>query len=386
MKKLFPFLTLLLFNGFLSSAQDDRDSVSLKDIEIPNSPAFILLDKAPTSIERPTSSRAFMLNVVNSFTEGNGLPKNYAVDFTPYWFAKHPNLTSFKNFGYDTKASKQKVFGQIKKASVSFAFVNTMDSLSATQVNNIALGLRVNIISIRSKKDIEDFKAANAGLVKYLRLLDDKLNEAGIFYPIPIDDTDEWKKKKEDYDNKVKAFLATEELAKVDERDKLAEIMKRKPLLALDGALAYNNFFLNNDFSQSHFGRFGAWMTLSISKGIQKSTSNNRYFNLYAIGRFISDGTEMKDNKYVVKSFFDAGGKIELEFQRISFGYEYIYRSNDEVNTYRSSGLLKYKISDQLFLTGAFGKNFGKSDNLISMLGINWGLNTGNEKVSVVKP
>jgi hypothetical protein len=386
MKKILSVLSLLLHNGFLMLAQNDKDSVSLKDIEIPNSPAFILLDKSPTSIERPTSSRAFMLNVVNSFTDGNGLPKNYAVDFTPWWFAKHPKFTSFKNFGYDPKASKQKVFGQIKKASVSFAFVNTTDSLSKAQVNNIALGLRVNLVSVRSKKDIEDYKSANAGLVKHLRLMDDKLNEAGIFYPIPIEDTDDWRKKKEEYDNKVKAFLAVEELAKIDERDKLSEIMKRKPVLALDGAVAYNNFFLNNDFSQSHFGRFGAWMTLSISKGIQKSTSSNRYFNLYAIGRFISDGTEMKDNQYVIKSFIDAGGKVELEFQRISFGYEYIYRSNEEVNTYRSSGLLKYKISDQLFLTGAFGKNFGKSDNLISMLGINWGLNTGNEKVSVVKP
>jgi hypothetical protein len=44
---------------------------------------------------------------------------------------------------------------------------------------------------------------------------------------------------------------------------------------------------------------------------------------------------------------------------------------------------LNYKIPDQLILTGAFSKNFGTANNLISLLGLNLGLSSGSEKATV---
>ena len=350
-----------------------EDTLSLKDLEIPNSPGFILLDKAPSTIERPNSSKAFMLSVINSFEAGSTIPKNYAVDFTPFWFFKHPAMSSYKYAGYNAEKDKQMVFGHIKKVSVSFAFVTTTDTLTNIPVNNLSLGLRTNLMTIRSKADITDLKAANAKVVKYLRDMDTRLNEAGIvFNPATMS--------REEYDKKVNDFLAKEAKARSEDKSELAEILKRRPVFAVDGAVGYNNFFLNNNFSNSHFGRFGAWLTLNYSQVLDKKNKDKNYFNVYALGRYIADGTVFKNDQYNIQNFYDCGGKIELEFKKISLAYEYIYRVNDNTSTFRSNGLLKYKISDQLVLTGAFGKNFGDTHNLISLLGINWGLSSGSEK------
>src|SRR4051812_40022897 len=100
MKRSLAILTLCL-GAALPSWGQVSDSLELKDLEVPNSPGFILLDKSPTIIERPNSTRAFMVSALNSFTDNSGLPKNYAVEFTPFWFFKHPHMTSYKYMGYN---------------------------------------------------------------------------------------------------------------------------------------------------------------------------------------------------------------------------------------------------------------------------------------------
>ena len=73
---------------------------------------------------------------------------------------------------------------------------------------------------------------------------------------------------------------------------------------------------------------------------------------------------------------FDFGGRLEFEFGAIAVSFESVYRrvsSHPELNTSRNVGIVQYKLSGNLFLTGTFGKNFGDTDNLVSFLGLNWG-------------
>jgi len=100
------------------------------------------------------------------------------------------------------------------------------------------------------------------------------------------------------------------------------------------------------------------------------------------LGRYVVDGQPI-DTVISVANYFDAGGKLELEFEKISVAYEYIYRFNDFQETYRSNGILKFKASANVYLTASFGKYFGDTNNLISMLGLNWGVGTGNEKANI---
>ena len=81
---------------------------------------------------------------------------------------------------------------------------------------------------------------------------------------------------------------------------------------------------------------------------------------------------------YKKEKNFDIGAKIELQLNDFAIGYEYINRTNQKDN-YRSVGNLKYKINERFTITGGFGKNFEKTDNLVSFLGISWGIATNNE-------
>ena len=349
----------------------DSDTLTLKDLDIPNAPGFILLDNTPTSIEKPNTSKAFVISALNSFSSNGGIPQNYAVEFTPFWFFKHPNMTSLIYMGY--KHNRQSLFHNIQKAAVSFAFINSQDSVTEQHIANFSLGVRTNLLTVRSKKDIDDLKTANTKVVAYLKSLDVRLTNAGIIFN-PAEET------QEQYNKRVEEFLKSEESEKTDDKNDLRAILQRNPVLGIDGALGYNSFFPDNNYANHHFGRFGAWVTLTFSKDLEVNNVGNNYFNFYLVGRYLSDGTEKINDQYTRQDLYDVGGKIEFEFKKLTFSYEYIYRTGDIPNTFRSNGLLKYKVSDTVVLTGAYGKNFGTENNLISLLGINWGFTAGNEK------
>jgi hypothetical protein len=372
--KLKVVLALLFCSLFALGQQSD--SISLKDLEIPTSPGFILLDKTPTTIERPGSGKALMLSVLNAVNESNGLPQNYAVDFTPFWFFKHKDMTAYKFAGYNPDANKQMPFANLKKVAVSFAIVNTPDVATSKPLTSVSIGMRTNIISIRTRADINDLRAANDSLVSRIKDKQDRLikyiGDVTLSFTNPTL-----------YDQKVREFYAAEDASHQAEKNEIAAILKRKALFAIDGAAGYNSFYPGNTFADAQFGRMGAWITMSLSQALNKTSGDRNYFNIYALGRFLSDGTSLEAGKYVTHNFIDAGGKAELEFRKLSVGYEYIYRMDDKTNTFRSNGQIKYRISDQLLLTGAFGKNFGDNDNLISMLGINWGISSGTQQPKI---
>ena len=136
----------------------------------------------------------------------------------------------------------------------------------------------------------------------------------------------------------------------------MAEILERRAVFAVDGSAGYNSFFLNSSFSGNHFGRLGAWLTLSYAQVLNKESKDKSYVNFYALGRHASDGKTIINGRYTVQGFFDFGRKLELEFKNISVAYEYIYRINDNTNTFCSNALVKYKISDRLFFQGPLVK------------------------------
>lgn len=350
MKRLVVILSICY--SILIPVYAQQDSIILKDLEIPNSPGFILLDKTPTSIERPTSSKVFILSVLNSLSDNNGLPQNYAIEFSPFWFFKHPNMTSMKYMGYDTGKNRQLIFNNIVKASFSAAYITTNEPDTKNPVSNLSIGARTNLISIRSEKDINDLRTANSKLIEKIKDQQDRL----VMY---VGDLTLSATNPTLYDKKVREFYAEEEIGNRVEKNEISEILKRRAVFALDGALACNFFFPQNSFSDWRFGRFGAWLTLNYSQPLDKNKEGKSYLNVYALGRYLSDGTVMENNQYTTRNYLDLGGKMELEFKNISFGYEYIYRFNEVEKTFRSNGIFKYKISDRLYVTGAFGKNFG---------------------------
>src|SRR5215210_5367154 len=91
MLKKFCLALVLLAVAADALAQSDK-KVAIDDLSAPQSPAFILLGVAPTSVERPDTPKALGLNFLDKVATGNGFPRNYALQVAPYWLASHPNL------------------------------------------------------------------------------------------------------------------------------------------------------------------------------------------------------------------------------------------------------------------------------------------------------
>jgi hypothetical protein len=375
------FILIGLMSLSLNMLAQENSLLNLQSLEIPNSPAFSLLDKAPTSIESPTSSKAFIISALNTLNENNSIPKNYAVEFTPFWFFKNPNMSADKYFGYNPNTQKQNYWKDLLRASVSIAFISEEDSINNGTVSNIALGGRTKIFSVRNKKDFSDYQQTSSSIANFLKSREQRMGNAIpdslLFSGVEAD--------RAEYDRLVAEFLEKDsknpEIVKL--QSELNEILNRRPVFAIDAAVGYNRFFLNNTYSENYFGRFGAWLTANYSQVLNPQPENNMYLNIYGIARYLSDGTTFENNQYIRKNFFDAGGKLEYEYNKFSAAIEYLYRFNDTEKNSRYVAILQYHLLEQVALTCSFGKNFGDSNNLVAFLGLNWGLSFGKEKVKV---
>jgi hypothetical protein len=67
-----------------SAQQPPPELPAVDDLRAPPSPAFVLLDVAPSKIERPQAVRALVLSALSALST-DGFPKNYAVEVAPYW-------------------------------------------------------------------------------------------------------------------------------------------------------------------------------------------------------------------------------------------------------------------------------------------------------------
>lgn len=360
----------LLSTFFYANAQQEID---LNNLEMPSSPAFILLDVNPTSIERPTTTKAFSTSVLNSINQNNGIPENYALEFAPYWFFKHKKINALNYWGIKKSIdeNRSKGFSQARFGNISFATVKTsnlIDSIGTIQdLTNMSLGIRTTLIQVRSKNDLQKLIDLNQIHVERLSQINNDITATP--------------------EELIKKMQNDEVLSK--NADKIKEVLNRKPVFSVDLAAAGAWAFLANDYGSININRMGAWLTLNYSKSLNKKDviDKKNYINIYAIARVMQDNNTLDNNHNIVSSdVFDSGGKIEFELDRLSFSYEYLYRSNISINSsdsFRSSGLVKYRASEQLLVTGAFGRNFGTTNNLITQIGITWGFNSKNQGVKL---
>lgn len=384
MKKVIVLLMGLLM-AVHGHAQNDGDSQTLNILnqEVPNSPAFVLLDAAPETIERPTSARALGLSLVQDLTS-DGVLNNIAIEVTPFWLSSNLNRSALNFYGIKADGT-QNPFSQLKLFTVSAAHIRSADSIT-----NISVGARATLFEWKREADIEDYmnsyKRIEANLLSDNMLRNEFEKENGPI-PKPADQnnpTPEELKAYNDYIAKRAQFLDSrpKEMA-----DSIQNIIKRKPAIAIDVAAAYNHRYYGNSFNNNDFGRFGVWSTTAVSFFLSQDKSNKDYFNLYGFVRYLIEGDNpmlatANDDQF---NAFDIGVKGEFEFKKLSIGYEYINRSGD-LEGYRSAGTIKYQALKDIYITGTFGNNFETQDDLITLFGIQWGINGENQSVAIPKP
>ncbi|MBY0486578.1 MAG: hypothetical protein K2P85_05235 [Flavobacteriaceae bacterium] len=374
-------IILLLLTSSICFAQKDIDSLKISDLEVPNAPALTLLDKSFSLVEASNSSNAINANLVNI--------KDNAIEVVPYWLLNENKFTSsnaYYGFTADEKGviTKQNVFNDfIKKTSFSLAYTTT-DTLSS-----IAFGLRSNIIAVKNIKRINELFTNQKNYTKEREKYIDSCK---------VTTLNKMKSKPD-----VSAIIAT--LEKNDDKTKLAEYLieldtqarnnlmdeydknnkKKFDALAKDFNKHFNHKvftwdfatgatlnFPGNESNYSRLGRYGVWSTAKYSLFI----SEDDFFNIYGFGRLLKDETQIDPTtlKYLKNEYVDIGGKVEFQFKKISISGEYINRNGDGKD-HRLVGVIQYKVMDNLFISGGYGKNFETdSGNLLTLFGLKWGL------------
>jgi hypothetical protein len=389
---IFLLFFFLISLGFYSQEKDNIE-IELKELEISTAPSAILLGISPSELETPKSKKAIVLSVINSFKKNEGIPDSYAFEITPFWLLPSNHMNSLKFAGYNKDKNRQNIFSEVKKASFSLGFVRDLSLSSDDEIKNpsFAFSARGTLIKIRKKKNMEDIIAQDSALEKIL----DNINLDWL-------NSEEHHRLKDSCEkNSIRPEACEQILLKGKARFKkefsekykdskevnyYRNLLETPPLLSLDFAGGYSTFFSDNKFSDNHFGKLGFWFTLNTGFDFAEKDKPEveKRLNFYGVVRYLEDGTVLDANQQFIRSKnYDFGGKAEFVYKRFSISYEYIYRVNDIENTFRSSGLLAYKISDRVFINAAFGKNYGEKDNLISFLGLNWGLDSDRKSVFV---
>lgn len=414
MKKI--LLVTLTVGSTLLFSQNKKISAELNKLELSNAPSVMLLGLASSDLETPKSKKAFMTSIVNSFSENEGLPNAYAVELTPTHLfpltemdaLKYAGIKTIKNADNRKEEYKNNIFSEAKNVSVSFAFLKNykIENLD-TENPSVSFSLRTTVFKVRNKKNIEAIAASNNNISRELTDIQEEFRKSKEYNDIEASNASP------DEKNEMRAKALEKFVPDYykTETENYKKYLDEKPAFQLDVASAYSTFFLDNQFKNNQFGKFGVWLTMSSGINLerrnqepkpksaeeQKLAANQKNekpkvmiketpedpskiekrLNFYAVARYMQDKTVYDvANGFSKTNNYDFGGKIELVYNKFSIGYEFIYRSSDLDNTYRSNGIINYKVSDSVYINAAFGKNYGDKDNLISFLGLNWGLDS----------
>jgi hypothetical protein len=324
-------------------------NVTINELVAPFAPALTLLDKAPTSIERPETPKAFAVNLLNKISEAGGFPRDYALQVAPYWLKSHPDLSFASYQAPNFRQTLARTFavsiatGPLK--AVSGAEPGTQISLGAsTQV----IGGRANPALPRAVEDLEKVMDV------YLDLLAGKPTERQ---------------------------LADAEKAITAQALKIQKLDAQRVgfLLTIAGGQVWD--VTGDDVRNTRTGRRGFWMTPAYRFIARCDTECAAAVDLIGVLRILKD--EGRD------AMTDVGGRLVWKPTRqFNVSVEAVRRrvpgrNDDPVQTStRATGMLEYRITEDFALYGTFGQDFKKATGvkpLVSLVGLNVGF--GNVKV-----
>ncbi|MEP7169959.1 MAG: hypothetical protein ABI855_11365, partial [Bacteroidota bacterium] len=273
MKK-YLIVLLLLFSYKDIYAQTENaansETLDLKDLAVPTSPAFLLMDVGSTSIESPVNPKEFALGLVQNFDRDNKWFNDYSLEFTPYWWVKPGSRSAYDFIGLSKHGSanyEQNYFSGLKFTSISLAFINkdmTPDSVDLNQ-KIFSLGARTTILKIRNGSYADEL---NVQLKNFHdKILQKQLDTLSLLIssivtdPALMSDTARMNAKIAEVTKKFQEEYYLKNISASDAIKEMKNIIEEKPLLNFDIAGALSQYGIGDTVWKT--GRVGCWATLS---------------------------------------------------------------------------------------------------------------------------
>ena len=307
------FIIALLFMPLAASlyAQNKTDtSTAISDLYISSAPGLILAGKSTTSVERPTTPRAFAVSLINLVQGGS-------VEVTPYWWFHHPSL-SYESY-------MQQHFVLLQTLNFSVSDFKTDSNFS------VAPGIRTQVARFYSKGAIAKLKAKKAEIVNALTTL-------------PVDQK------------------------KITQLQGQLDSLSAKGIIALELAGAVLGTSSGNPLRNLDFNTTGVWANLSWSPiaipvgfvgmarylwGSDKtatSTTFSRYLDIGAQANYIT-------SKW--------NAELEYVFRKDILSHQ---------TYHRVAGTLTYVINQNVSLEASYGKGLAQGQRVATLFGLNFGI------------
>ena len=287
-------------------------TVKLNDLNMPSSPAFVLMDKSPASIEKPSSPRALGLSLINVWKNSG------AIEFTPYWFKDRPAYT------FEDNLKKQTPILQ------TFA----ISAATAKEDSNtlIAAGFRTQLVRI--------YSAASAA-----KILAQK--------------------------KKIVALLSQENPDDIDQaavNDAKAELNNLQSKVSFNAELAGAYMGQSGPAKALASTKAGCWLNL-------RYTPDKFPLDIVVLARYswTTGNVSVAGND---SAFFDYGANLSYQDKSFDVAIEYVNRRDISAKQGydRFALVANYQLMPGIVAVASVGKDFKKVDNVFGILGIKFGI------------
>jgi hypothetical protein len=364
---------------------DASAQATISELSAPTSPAFVLLGVAPASVDRPESAKALIVNAFSKLSTTDGLPKDFAIEVTPFWMKSNRTL-SFEEYQNPGAAAG---LWQSLRVSVATAPIQGTGASADPLGTKLAIGFNTKIFNGRPNPTmnaaLESLFAENTKLLAADRELEGIEDTLATRREELAEATEDAKRadliaiigniektlvKKQAEIGNIEAGIRSRSLAV-----QALDAVRVGFFLAVAGGQVWD--FLNDDTENGRSGRRGLWVTpayrmLRCDSGCEMS------FDFIGVARMLKDPD--------TDAMIDIGGRLVWRpTTRFSTSFELLRRnapdsagaSLESVNdSNRAAALLEYRIQDDLILFGTFGQDFEKATGakpLITLMGLNFG-------------
>lgn len=350
----------------------DSVEVKLEDLRVPDGPALNIIGSPKIEISKPGTPRAFGLSLIESFTDSeSSIPQNLAIDLAPYWWSKRA-LNTLDDEICRPSSAKDKAteckpisFGESLWRSLTISIASSAEDFELEEesidLTRLGLGIRFSLLSGRVNPAFSEkynsFPKENFCAFKIVN------------------------GKKQPFTNDQERIqCAREKLTNLGAE--LEKLSSTRVGWQLDFALASALDFQKDNFDNAEFTRLGTWLTASYRP--INSQSNPSSITFLGIARYLYDDFDNQAN-----DLFDLGGRIlwNPTDNPLSGSIEYLRRFGNEDDD-RLVGLAEYNFNDTYSIFASFGKTFEEdftgNDDLVTLLGINFGL--GQKPKALVNP
>lgn len=424
LRNILIFIILVL--SIISICFSQTEDIPLDDLKAPVMPAFILLDVEFSAIENPVTPEAITINMSLDFRDIS-LPKNYAIEFSPYYLFKSElnNLDEYYRLSFFDSLLKNL---SISTATVPMETEENGEVTKSSGGTKIGIGVRTLLLDGKESKHLGELDESVGKIKADLKILSESYyKESWIkdditryetyikFYGYKINDINDQlylleleqqrqqetngdnkneiyaeiaslEKERENYNNKLNNAKTKlnelkenikpieEEITNLDKQlkeeiDELKSSDKRRTGFITEIAGGVVIEIPKDIVSNTKIGRWGLWFTSAYQ-------TEEPALDFLAVARFLRDENDLNP----INSF-DYGGKLEYQYKKFSASIELLQRIRKEAEEtkiyWRSCANFDYAINNTLSVNVVFGKNFSqlnRDGDLIAQINFNIGL------------